>query len=202
MTTSKLDNFFPMREDSYIEPKYTTSMTLIVGKICDDGVILGGDSKAYDNINPPTYDNKKIFEIGRNKAIAFAGKYIHGKFTANSIAGSARALLKHRDMELEALADALKDVAYSHTYMDDTRIGIILADSRELYTIDVSSTKWRIEKVTEEGAMPAMGIDDVKLLPKPKTNTLKDTEPFIRELIAINTGDFVGGDTQIAILER
>lgn len=176
-------------------------MTLIVGKVCDDGVILGSDSKAYDNINPPTYDNQKVFEIGRNKALAFAGKNIQGKITANAIAGTAQALLKRRDMELGALADLLKDIAGEHMYVNETRIGLLLADSRELYIIDVSPTEWRIEKVTEEGAMPAMGIDDVRLLPKPKTNTIKDTEPFIRELLDINEGDYVGGDTQIAILE-
>ncbi len=119
-------------------------MTLILGKICDDGVILAGDSKAYDNINPATYDNQKVFEIGRNKAVAFAGKNIFGKSTASAIAGSALSLLKHKDIELRLLAEALKEVAASHMYTDETRIGLLLADSEELYAIDVSPTEWRI----------------------------------------------------------
>jgi hypothetical protein len=172
-------------------------MTLVLGKVCSDGVIVMSDSKAtYSNGLPPTYDNQKVFDLG-GWAIAFAGEDIP-KLTANAIASTVELIIK-RTPGITALdlADFVCRDARSFLTTPNAKMGIVLADSKSLQAIDVNKMEINFAENLAMGT-----VDDVKFPPPIKVNTVKAFKKYLEETLRLNEGEHIGGPVQTVIIKR
>jgi len=170
-------------------------MTLIIGVVCSDGVIIASDSKMVSAEKQPTYDNQKIFQVGK-RAIAFGGTAAFS-VTSNAIVGSVEYLIRSNPkVTIREIADKVCEQATNFLKISGTKYSIIVADSSCLYIIQVPPG------TIEESDSTMMGVKDVMLLPPIKENTTKAYKGHLKKTIELNVGRTVGGPTQIVILKK
>lgn len=180
----------------FIPSEYTGTMTLILGKVCDDGVILAADSKGSYPGTEPYYDKQKIFPINDGVALAIAGTEML-KETPSLIAGSLRVFMRrNRSMLGIEAAEYIREYGALHLFKPKTEITVFVADSRNLYAVFLHTG------IIEQGYGFEGGIKHVKHVKEPDEETTKAYTAYYKALIKLNEGETVGGKPQVAILNK
>lgn len=179
-------------------------MTLILGTVCDDGVVIAGDSKTVDSKTKKiaSYDVKKVHRVG-TIAFAMAGTG-HFEETAEVLKKEiAQWLVFNSNMHLGIIVSEVFKQPEKILLTKKTNLTVIIANKDFLYLVDVSFNRNGIVKgkISETHAAIA-GIDDYRMPKFSGTKTTKDYAEFFKQTIKLNRGPYVGGRTRVVILKN
>lgn len=179
-------------------------MTLILGQVCDDGVVIAGDSKTVDSKTKKvaSYDIKKVHKVG-TIAFGMAGTG-YFKETAEALQKNIAQWLEFNPgIHLGAIVDDICNKADKFLLTEKSNLTIVLANKDFLYSIRVRiNKKGYIKGKYEQIFAVIVGIKDVKMTDYSGANTTKDTAQFFKQTIKLNNGPYVGGRTQVVILKN
>jgi hypothetical protein len=177
-------------------------MTLILGMVCEDGVVIAADSKMTPHEGgKATYDFKKICKV-ENFAIAIAGVGYFGA-AIKELSDTVRGLLRlNPNIPLHLIATEMCRWCANFLIVEEAYFVVLVADSKDMYHIQARYRRGipeaRFDKVDSDMA----GIEDVKLLPYKGGETTKEYSAYFKKVIRLNKGPHVGGRTQVVILKK
>lgn len=179
-------------------------MTLILGTLCDDGVVIAGDSKTVDSETKKkaSYDIKKVHRVG-TIAFGIAGTG-YFKETAEALKKSIRQWLEFNpNIHLGVIVDEICNKPYEFLLTDKSNLTIIMANKDFLYSIRARTNKKGYVKGRYKQVHAVIaGIKDVKMPDYSGTNSTKDLAEFLKQTIKLNKGLYVGGRTQVVVLKN
>jgi len=180
-------------------------MTLILGTVCDDGVVIAGDSKTVDSKTKKiasSYNIKKVHTVG---TIAF-GMAGTGYFeeTAEALKKSiGQWLIFNPDIHLGVIVEEICNKPYEFLLTDKSNLTIVVANKDFLYSIHARTTKKGYVKREYHQVHAAIaGIKDYEMPDYSGTKTTKELAEFLKQTIKLNRGPYVGGRTQVVILKN
>jgi len=179
-------------------------MSLILGAVCDDGVVLAADSKTiFNDTKAVSYKIKKIHKVG-SVAFGIAGLGYYDRAIEVLKKSINDWLIFNPSIHLEVITDELCTKAEKFLIDETANFHILLANSDCLYSIQahmdedryVRYAKHRIEKSA------IAGIEDVQLIPYLGARTTQQLGSHLAQIIRLNKGPTVGGRTQIVPLPK
>lgn len=179
-------------------------MTLILGALCKDGVVIAGDSKtvAYENKNDARYDIKKVHRVN-TIAFAIAGTGYFEDATEALKQSIGQWLEFNPKIHLGIIVDEISRKAEKFLLTDKAKLTILMANKDFMYLIQARVNKKGYYVVKrKQGDRAIAGIKDVEMDIYKGTETTKDYAEFFKQTIRHNKGSYVGGRTQVVILKN
>jgi hypothetical protein len=175
-------------------------MSLILGAVCDDGVVIAADSKftPYGG-GKATYKSKKIITVG-GIAIAMAG-VANFESSAKAISSQVRGLLRlNPNIPLSLIATEMCKWCANFLIVEEAYLSVLLANNKEMFYLHTRYHKGLPEAWFDKVDSAIAGIEDVKYLSYKGPETTEAYSGLFKAIIRLNKGSHVGGRTQVIIL--